>query len=102
MKDVTTAEFQDGLNSAERATDTLLNLIASRLGLDHDEVLGSRYAFPVMARYLAQRGYKVTDHKDRDKLLYWYVQTLLWGRYAGSVESNMRQDLTQLEPPDAA
>ena len=102
MKDVTTADFQDGLNSAERATDTLLNLIASRLGLDHDEVLGSRYAFPVMARYLSQRGYKVTDHKDRDKLLYWYVQTLLWGRYAGSVESNMRQDLTQLEPPDAA
>lgn len=102
MKDVTPAEFKDGLKSAERTTDTLLNLIAARLGLDHDEVLGSRYAFPVMARYLAQREYKLADHRDRDKLLYWYVQTLLWGRYAGSVESNMRQDLTQLDPPDGA
>jgi hypothetical protein len=70
MKDVTPTEFQDGLKSAERTTDTLLNPIASRLGLDHDEVLGSRYAFPVMARYLAQRDYRLADHKDRDKLLY--------------------------------
>jgi hypothetical protein len=94
MKDVTTEEFKAGLKAAEQTTDHLLNLIASRLGLDHDGVLGSRYSFPVMARYLAQKGYKIADHKDRDKLLYWYVQTLLWGRYAGSVESTMRQDLT--------
>ena len=102
MKDVTTAEFHDGLIAAERTTDTLLNLIASRLGLDHGDVLGSRYAFPVMARYMFQKKYKIADHKDRDKLLYWYVQTLLWGRYTGSVESTMRQDLTQLDPLDTA
>jgi hypothetical protein len=102
MKDVTTSEFHDGLKAAERTTDTLLNLIASRLGLDHGDVLGSRYAFPVMARYVFQKKYKIADHKDRDKLLYWYVQTLLWGRYAGSVESTMRQDLTQLDPLDTA
>jgi hypothetical protein len=100
MKDVTTAEFQDGLKASERTTDTLLNLIASRLGLDHGDVLGSRYAFPVMARYLFKKNYKFADHKERDKLLYWYLQTLLWGRYAGSVESTMRQDLTQLDPLD--
>jgi hypothetical protein len=102
MKDVSTTEFQDGLKSAEKTTDTLLNLIASRLGLDHGDVLGSRYAFPVMARYVAQKGYKITNYKDRDKLLYWYLQTLLWGRYASSTESTMRQDLTQLDPLDQA
>ena len=102
MKDVSTAEFQDGLKAAERTTDTLLNLVASRLGLDHGDVLGSRYAFPVMARYIAQKGYKITNYKDRDKLLYWYLQTLLWGRYASSTESTMRQDLTQLDPLDQA
>jgi hypothetical protein len=102
MKNVTTSEFREGLEAAERTTDTLLNLIASRLGLDHGDVLGSRYALPVMARYLAQKNYKVADHKERDKLLYWYIQTLLWGRYAGSVESTMRQDLTQLDPLNTA
>jgi hypothetical protein len=93
MKDVTTSEFRDGLMAAEQATDGLLNLIASRLGLDHGDVLGSRYAFRVMAQYLFKKKYKIADHKEADKLLYWYVQTLLWGRYAGSVESTMRQDL---------
>jgi len=102
MKDVTPAEFQQGLLAAERATDCLLNLVASRLGVDHDRVLGSRYAFPVLACYLVARGNKLADHKERDKLLYWYLQTLLWGRYAGSVESTMRQDLTQLDPIEGA
>src|ERR1700685_572251 len=62
MKDVTTSEFHDGLKAAERTTDILLNLIASRLGLDHSDVLGSRYAFPVMARYVKQKNYKIADH----------------------------------------
>lgn len=66
---VSTPEFQDGLKKAERAIDILLNLISARLGLDHDRVLGSRYSFPVMARYLMQRGGHLTDYRERDKLL---------------------------------
>jgi hypothetical protein len=52
LKDVDTPTFQQGLQQAEKAVDTLLNLIAGRLGLDHDRVLGGRYAFPLMAHYL--------------------------------------------------
>src|SRR5690606_3016082 len=54
LKDVSTSEFQAGLTEAEKAVDRLLNLIAGRLGLDHDRVLGSRYSFPLLARYLTQ------------------------------------------------
>ena len=45
----------------EDAVDYLLNLISSRLGLDHERVLGGRYSFPLLARYLDQRGGKLTD-----------------------------------------
>jgi hypothetical protein len=100
LKDVKTATFQDGLYKAEKAIDTLLNLISGRLGLDHNRVLGGIYAFPVMVRYLVDRGGHLRDHKERDKLLYWYVHTLLWGRYAGSTESVLAQDLHILESTD--
>ena len=89
--------FRDGLTKTVRHFDTLLNLIGSRLGLDHDRVLGGRYALPLMARYLAQRGGAVSDPAERDKLLYWYVHSFLWGRYAGSTESVLNQDLGAIE-----
>jgi hypothetical protein len=102
LKDVDTPAFQRGLQQAENAVDTLLNVIAGRLGLDHDRVLGSRYSFPLLARYLSQRGGHLTDHKERDKLLYWYVHTFLWGRYAGSTETVLNQDLALIEHPEEA
>ena len=102
LKDVESATFKDGLGEAETAVDKLLNLISSRLGLDHDRVLGSRYSFPVLARYLNQRGGHLTDYRERDKLLYWYIHTFLWGRYAGSTESMLNQDLSLIEELDGA
>ncbi len=89
--------FQGGLSKAEKRIDALLNLISSRLGLDHDRVLGSRYSFPVMARYLDARAGKLGDHRERDRLLYWYVHCFLWGRYTGSTETVLNQDLDAIE-----
>jgi hypothetical protein len=97
LRDVDTPTIADGLNRAEYSIDWLLNLISSRLGLDHDRVLGGRYAFPVMSRYLQQNGGKITDHRQQGKLLYWYVHSFLWGRYAGSTESIINQDLAAIE-----
>ena len=102
LADVDVAQFQDGLKRADRAIDMLLNLIGSRLGLDHDRVLGSRYSFPLMARYLAPRSFRLDDPRERDKLLYWYVHTFLWGRYSGSTETILNQDLALIEQPDGA
>ena len=86
-----------GIQQAEKSIDTLLNLISGRLGLDNDRVLGSRYSFPLLARYLVDRGGHLSDYKERDKLLYWYIHTFLWGRYAGSTETVLNQDLAAIE-----
>jgi len=102
LKNVGPPTFQSGLAEAEKAIDKLLNLVAARLGLDHGRVLGSPYAFPLMARYLVQRGGKLADAAERDKLLYWYVHAFLWGRYAGSTESRLNQDLALIEETDGA
>ncbi|NWJ47779.1 MAG: DUF262 domain-containing protein [Chloroflexi bacterium] len=96
------SQVKDGLKNAENAIDNLLNLISARLGLDHDDVLSSRYSFPVLARFLFLKGGVLADYKERDKLLYWYIHTLLWGRYAGSTESVLNQDLALLNPLEGA
>ena len=102
LKDVDTRDFQEGLLKAERSIDSLLNLIASRLGLDHDLVLGSRYSFPLLARFLVQKGGHLSNARERDHILFWYVHTFLWGRYSGSTETVLNQDLDVIEEADGA
>jgi hypothetical protein len=95
----TAEEIRDGLNRATKHIDTCLNLIAGRLGLDHDRVFFGRFAIPVLVRYLDQRKGTLTM-KERDKLVFWFAQAGMWGRYSGSTESFIDQDLGALEGPD--
>ncbi len=100
LADVKTPAFQKGLAETEGLIDSLLDMVVSRLGLDHDHVLGSRYSFPLLARYFSQRGGRLNSRAERDQLLFWYIHTFLWGRYTGSTESVLNQDLTVIQPPD--
>jgi hypothetical protein len=96
LHDKSAEEVQDGLKRAVKRIDTCLNLIGARLGLDHDQVLFGRFAIPVMVRYLDQRA-GVLGTAERDKLLFWFVQAGMWGRFSGSTESYIDQDLAALE-----
>lgn len=91
--------IKSGLKRATRHIDTSLNMIAGRLGLDHDQVLFGRYGIPVMVRYLEKQSGPLNE-KDRDKLLFWFAQSGMWGRFSGSTESVIDRDLAALEGPD--
>ncbi len=97
LHDVPAERFQEGLKRGEKAVDYLLNVVSGRLGLDHDRVLFGRYAFPVMARYVDRRGGRLGDAREQDRLLFWYLHSALWGRFSGSTETVINQDLKVLE-----
>jgi hypothetical protein len=99
LHEKTAEEIQDGLKRATKHIDTSLNLISGRLGLDHDQVFFGRFGVPVIVRYLDQRKGPMNE-KERDKLLFWFVQAGMWGRFSGSTESFIDQDLAALEGPD--
>ena len=52
-----------------------------------------------MVRYLDHRNGPM-DAEERDKLLFWFVQAGMWGRFSGSTESFIDQDLAALEGSD--
>lgn len=99
LHDKNAEQVQDGLQQAIKRIDTCLNMIGGRLGLDHDRVLFGRFAIPVMVRYLDQHT-GALDATERDKLLFWFVQAGMWGRFSGSTESYIDQDLAALEGID--
>ena len=96
LDDKTADDIQDGLKRSTKAIDTALNLIGGRLGLDHEQVLFGRFAIPVMVRFLDQNKGQL-DEKQRDKLLFWFAQAGMWGRYSGNTESTIDEDLAALE-----
>ena len=96
LDDKTAVDIQDGLKRSTKAIDTALNLIGGRLGLDHEQVLFGRFAIPVMVRFLDQNKGQL-DEKQRDKLLFWFAQAGMWGRYSGNTESTIDEDLAALE-----
>lgn len=96
LHDRSAADIQDGLNRAIKHIDSSLNLIGGRLGLDHERVFFGRFGVPVMVRYLDQRNGPM-DEKERDKLLFWFIQAGMWGRFSMSTESSIDQDLAALE-----
>ncbi len=93
LQDVEPSQITDGINRAAKSADYILNMIGDRLGLDHERVLFSKNAIPIMANYIDRRGGKLTDSTERDRLLYWYIQSAMWGRFSGSTESMIDKDL---------
>ncbi|NNU80404.1 DUF262 domain-containing protein [Halovulum dunhuangense] len=89
-------DIQDGLKRASRQIDSALNMIGGRLGLDHDQVFFGRFAVPVMVRHMDQKDGALSA-AERDKLLFWFAQAGMWGRFSGSTETIIDQDLAALE-----
>ena len=102
LSDVSTTDFRSALERSEKAIDAILGLFSARLGLDHDRVLGGRYAFPLLARYFDDRGSEFWSNSDQGKILYWYIHAVLWGRYSGSTETALNQDLALVKDADEA
>ena len=97
MKDLSAGDFGVAMKKAEKAIDFLLNLVPTRLGLDHDRVLLGRYGFPAMVRFVVERGGWITDTATQNRLLFWYVHQGMWGRYSSSTESTLDRDLAALD-----
>ena len=89
-------DIKDGLKRASKHIETCLNMIGGRLGLDHGQVFFARFGVPVMVRYLDKIG-RPLNEIERDKLLFWYAQSGMWGRFSNSTESTIDQDLGALE-----
>jgi hypothetical protein len=86
---VPVAGFQQALEAAAGYVSQLLDLISGCLGLNHDRVLMGRSAFPVLCRLLHLAG---GDLGEPGPVLYWYIQSALWGRFAGSTETVLNSD----------
>ena len=96
LNTVDSAAFGQGLRRFEKHNDDLLLQIRANLGLDNSSVLRSEFSLLVLARYLEINDGLQRGEAEISRLLYWYIQTMIWGRYSGSTETRLNQDLAIL------
>ena len=92
--------IQGALGQTEKAIDYLLEAMRTHLYMDADRVYNSKASFPVMVKYLADNGGRLTDQSALARLMHWYVSIAIWGRFSGPVETVINQDLAALKAAD--
>ena len=97
LHDTPGEEVRDGLQRTVKHVDAVLNQISSRLGLDHDRVLFGRFSIPVLVRHLALRPPGLMSADEWNGLLYWFLQAGMRGRFSGTTETKIRQDLVAVD-----
>ncbi|WP_372364799.1 DUF262 domain-containing protein [Candidatus Uabimicrobium sp. HlEnr_7] len=80
-----------------RSLDYLVHVLSEHAYLRDNSVLKTRYPLFVMLHYIDQHDGKFPSDEIRDKFLFWFFQALMWGRYSGSMESKLEQDLRILK-----
>lgn len=101
IAEVSSDEIRNGLIHTEKQVDKAITLISAKLGLVDSSVLRSPNSFPAIVRYFKKES-NWPSGRHLDRLLYWYVSTLMWGRYSTSVESRIRQDLLAVDENEDA
>ena len=82
--------IQSAWGETRQAIEYFLNLTRENLGLESWDWVPSNNALVVPVAYLAGRPFSGVD---TNRLLRWFLLSSVWGRYSGSAETRMDQDL---------
>jgi hypothetical protein len=86
-------DFIESWKSVELSLDYLIRVLPEHAYIDDTSVLSSLSAFFPMMYYAAKNDFKFPDEKTRDKFLFWFYTSLIWGRFSGASESTLEEDL---------
>ena len=101
LRNKSVEEIQNALEAIEPAIDRLLEATRTYLGMDTDKVHNSKQAFPIMVKYLVDNGGDFPNDVAKARLLHWYINCSIWGRFSGTNETIINRDLTALASDDA-
>lgn len=93
---------QSAWKRAKRALDYLLNVLRDHAYIDSTRTLSSDFVLVPLVVYLANGDGIFRNERERNDFLHWMFAALMWGRYTGSTETKLNQDIQMLKLPDAA
>jgi len=97
LREVNENDVKKSWEKTKQSLEYLINLIRENLGVESSDWLPTQSALIIPTVYLAKTPIKKVE---KNKLLQWFLLASIWGRYSGSVESSLDQDLRTISEPN--
>lgn len=97
LHEVSEENVREAWEKTRASLEYFINLIRENLGIESADWLYSVNTLIVPVAYLAKTHMKQVE---KNKLLHWFLLATIWGRYSGSAESSLDQDLKALSQPN--
>lgn len=81
-------------NRTKAGLDHAINFLRTNLGIESSDWIPSLNSIVPLVALFAQKTH--LTEKEEKLMIFWYFSANLWGRYSGSVESKLDQDLDAL------
>lgn len=93
-------EIKAAWGRTKQALAYLLNVLRFDALIDSSDSFTSPTVLVPLTVYLANGTGKFVDSREKQKFLHWMYAALMWGRYSGSAETKLAQDLVALKTDD--
>ena len=92
-------ELEDIWKRTKKAVDHTINFLKNNAGIESSSWVPSINALVPIVVYLSKRQGQLTDNEIRG-LLFWFFEATIHGRFTGSPETKIDQDLKAIESSD--
>ncbi len=97
----TVDEIKAAWNKARKAIDYLVNILRFEAFIDSGSSLPSHFPLVAMVVYLANGEGKFGSEREKRAFLHWFYAAEMWGRYSGSTDTKLAEDIEALKADDA-
>jgi len=84
-----------------KAAEYLVNILPTDAYVHSSSRLSTPYVLVPMIKHLSGHGYTFGSEVEKRRFLYWFYAAQMWGRYSGSMESDLQRDIKDLSSESA-
>lgn len=92
------AELEDIWKRTKRAVDHTINFLKNNAGIESSRWIPSVNALVPLVVYFSKKGGRLSEAEAR-RLLFWFLEATIHGRFTGSPETKIDQDLRAIVGP---
>lgn len=94
-RNISDEDLRNNWDVTKKSLDECYTILEENLGIKNSEILPSQYVLIPLAFYISQKKNAFSENDTREFIL-WFLLASFWGRYAGSPETRLDEDIKSI------
>ncbi len=95
-KSISDKDLRNNWEITKRSLNECLKILEENLGIKNSEILPSQYVLIPLTFYISQKRDPFSEDEAK-KFILWFLLASFWGRYAGSPETRLDEDIKTID-----